>query len=239
MRRTSLFLCDLPIDSPGGDVNKKHNALVLGAMMDLSFNQVEAVFTERFAIPENRAVAFRGRLQHLQRLNFPSGVNTGRGKKASYGWKQIIQLVVALDLIDFGMTPDAAARSVRQETDRLIDAISKVIQAFETAAALAKALKKMRCPFGITQMAFASAYALTLQRDEDDPAYILVYSGKEFLARLNDDPAVEPAAACINLGSRMMLLGQLVGRVTKLAPLAVATDLIQWTRDWVAQESLS
>lgn len=207
--------------------------------MDLSFNQVEAVFTERFAIPEDRAVAFRGRLQHLQRLNFPTGVNTGRGKKASYGWRQIIQLMVALDLIDFGMTPDAAAKSVRRDTDRLIDAISKVILKFESAEALAIAFEEARCPFGMTQMVLVSAYALSVPRDKDDPAYILLYSGKEFVKLLTDDPAVEPTAAFINLGSRTMLIGQLVGRATTLEPSTVATDLIEWARDWVAQDSQS
>ena len=207
--------------------------------MNLTFNQVEAVFAQRFAIPSEKAVAFRGRLQHLQRLNFPSGVNTGRGTKASYGWVQIIQLMVVLDLIDLGITPDVAARGVKQGTDRLIDAIRSVISGFGTAEALAKALKKARCPFNITQMAIASAYALTFLHGSDEPTLILTQTGKEFTEQLNKDPAVEPAAAFINLGSRMMLVGQMVGRVVPLDAIEVAMELFKWSGDWADHDSLT
>jgi len=208
--------------------------------MELTFNQVEAVFTDRFAIPADKAVAFRGRLQHLQRLNFPTGVNTGRGKKASYGWMQIIQLMVALDLIDLGITPDVAARGVRRGTDRLLGAVSKVICTFETAQALAKALKKGRCPYGNTQMVVASAYALTLSQADTDPE-IQIQDGKEFTAKLTDDPGTEPARAFINLGARMMAVGQLVGTTVALDPIDVATDLIKWSwsSDWLDQDTQS
>ena len=207
--------------------------------MNLTFNQVEAVFAQRFGIPSEKAVAFRGRLQHLQRLNFPSGVNTGRGKKANYGWVQVIQLMVVLDLIDLGITPDVAARGVKQGTDRLMDAVCSVISGFETGEALAKALTKARCPFGITQMAIASAYALTLMHGRDEPTLILTQTGREFTDQLNKDPAIEPAAAFINLGSRMMLVGQMIGRVVPLDPIEVAMELFKWSGDWAEQGSVS
>jgi len=207
--------------------------------MNLTFNQVEAAFAHRFAIPQNKAVAFRGRLQHLQRLKFPTGVNTGRGTKASYGWMQVIQMMVALDLIDLGMTPDVAARSVRQGTDRLIAAVCSVISEFATPDALAKALKKARCPFGITKMAVVSAFALSFPRTDDESAVILTYSGKEFTEQLTKDPAIEPAAAFINLGSRMMVVGQSVGRTSGVDPIDVASDLLEWSSAWADQDSLS
>ena len=207
--------------------------------MELTFNQVEAVFTRRFDMPESKAVAFRGRLQHLQRLNFPTGVNTGRGKKASYGWLQIVQLMVALDLIDLGMTPDVAVRSVRQGTDKLIGAICEVISQFESADNLTTAMRKARCPFGMTRKALASAFALTFPQADDEPALILILDGPAFTEQLNKDPAVEPAAAFINLGSRMMLIAQLVGMVAAVEPRALATDLIQWSSHWLGQDSQS
>ena len=207
--------------------------------MDMTFNQIEAVFAQRFDIPPDKAVAFRGRLQHFQRLKFPTGVNTGRGTKATYGWVQIIQLMVALDLIDLGLTPDLATRSVRQNSDRLLGAIHKVVSSFESAEALAKALKKARCPFGITQFAVASVYALTLPRGDDHGAVIMTHAGKEFTEQLNEDPAVEPAAIIINLGARLTLVGQLIGRCSELEPIEVATDLMQWSSDWADEASQS
>lgn len=207
--------------------------------MDLTFNQIEAVFMQRFDIPDSRAVAFRGRLQHLQRLKFPDGVNTGRGTRASYGWMQTIQLMVTLDLIDLGMTPEVAVRSVRQGRDRLFVAICQLVSDFETTVSLVKALKKARCPFGITQMAVVSAYALTLPQGGAGSAVLLTFTGRKFTELLNDDPAIEPAAAYINLGSRMMLVGQLVGKVAALETTEVAIDLRQWAIHWVDQDRLS
>src|SRR4051812_22369853 len=125
--------------------------------MELTFSQLEAVFAERFDIPPGRAVAFKGRLQHLQRMELPEGSRTGRGTKAIYGWKQIVQLMVALDLLDLGLTPDVAARSVKQGTDRILGALHRIALEFDTPAAFAKALRKARCPFGKTQIAVASA----------------------------------------------------------------------------------
>jgi hypothetical protein len=207
--------------------------------MDLTFNQVEAVFSQRFGIPADKAVAFRGRLQHFQRLKFPAGVNTGRGTKATYGWVQVIQLMVALDLIDLGLTPDLATKSVRQNSDRLMEAVHKVVSSFESTEALAKALKKARCPFGITQFAVASVFALTLPRGDDQGAVIMTQAGKEFTEQLNKDPAVEPAAIFINLGARLMLVGQFVGRCAGLEPIEVATDLMSWSSEWANEDSLS
>lgn len=207
--------------------------------MNLTFNQVEAVFVQRFDIPDDRAVAFRGRLQHLQRLNFPQGVNTGRGKKANYGWLQVIQLTVALDLIDLGMTPDVAAKTVKQGSDRIIDAVSEVALAFETAQKLSKAMIKARCPFGITKIAVFSAYSLTFSRPDDQPGMILTYSGKDFLEQFAKDPAVEPTAAFVNLGARMMLVGQFVGRTTSLDPVKVADDLLGWANDRANEGTMS
>ena len=207
--------------------------------MDLTFNQVEAVFTRRFDVPESKAVAFRGRLQHLQRLNFPTDVNTGRGKKASYGWLQIVQLMVALDLIDLGMTPDVAVRSVWQGTDKLIGAICEVIAQFESADSLTEAMKNARCPFGMTRIALASAFALTFPQADDGPALILILDGPAFTEQLTKDPAVEPAAAFINLGSRMMLVAQFVGTAAAVELGVIAADLIEWSSHWLGQDSQS
>lgn len=53
------------------------------------------------------------------------------------------------------------------------------------------------------------------------------------------DPAVEPAAIIINLGARLILIGQLVGKCAALKPIEVATDLMQWSSDWADEDSQS
>ena len=60
----------------------------------------------RFDVDEERSGALRSRFQHLQRLSFPNGVNTGRGKKVDYGWWETLQVCLAFELIDQGLSPD-------------------------------------------------------------------------------------------------------------------------------------
>lgn len=209
------------------------------ARLELTFNQVEATFTQRFDVPPDRAVAFRGRLQHLQRLEIPEGSRTGRGIRATYGWKQLVQLMVALDLLDLGMMPDAAAKGVRKSSDLLLHSIHLTLMEFDSAAGVAKALKKARCPFAQTHIAVASAGALTFDRDGDPQPYVITFKGPEFLKRLTDDPAFEPAGTYIDLGSRLMLLGQLVGRTAGVEPSDIATSLLSWFSEWANADTAS
>jgi len=177
----------------------------------LAFKQVEAVFMERFGISEDRTIAFRGRLQHLQRLGFPDGVNTGKGKKAEYHWRQMIQLMTALDLIDLGFTPDAAGKLVRQNTHTLLDGVYEVVSGFNDQRELAHAIEHLQCPARLRRIIVASFVALTVsQGAEDAPGYFAVFNRVEFEAKLNDDPVTEPAAAFFDLGSRLILLAHII-----------------------------
>ncbi|HEX8583110.1 MAG TPA: hypothetical protein VF680_01710 [Allosphingosinicella sp.] len=207
--------------------------------MELTFNQVEMVFTQRFEVPQARAVAFRGRLQHLQRVEIPEGSRTGRGIKAVYGWKQLVQLMIALELLDLGVQPDVTARAVRKSSDTLLHSIYLTLLEFDTPAAVTKALKRARCPFAQTHIAVASAGALTFDRDGDPQPYVVTFKGPEFLKRLTDDPAFEPAGTYIDLGSRVMLLGQLVGRTAGLEPEEVASSLTAWFSEWANANTAS
>lgn len=211
--------------------------------MELLFKQVEAVFADRFGVGPERAVAFRGRLQHLQRLGFPDGVRTGSGKKAGYGWKQVIQLMVALDLIDLGFTPDTAIRRVKGNTDQLVAALYRVVSNFETQAKLAKAIQNERCPNSKTEIALTSAAALSFsQGAADDPGYLYAVSGSEFQRSFTDqrdEAAIAPAAAYIDLGARLMLIANRVGRMTAPNASETATDLRQWLEHQVHEDTLS
>jgi hypothetical protein len=60
-----------------------------------------------------RVGALKGRLQHFQRLGFPAGVNTGRGKPAEYGVSAILRIVVAFELLQLGLMPERAVGIMR------------------------------------------------------------------------------------------------------------------------------
>ena len=69
----------------------------------LSFGRLEAVLSTYFRIDPERSGTFRARLKQLQRLNFPSGVNVGRGVKFEYGLDHTLKLIVALELLALGL----------------------------------------------------------------------------------------------------------------------------------------
>jgi hypothetical protein len=69
----------------------------------LSFGRLEAVLSAYFRIDPERGGTFRARIKQLQRLNFPGGVNVGRGVKFEYGLDHALKLVVALELMSFGL----------------------------------------------------------------------------------------------------------------------------------------
>lgn len=53
------------------------------------------------------------RLKYLQRRRFPDGANPGAGGKVNYTLEQTLQVVIAFELLDGGVTPMAAAAIVR------------------------------------------------------------------------------------------------------------------------------
>jgi hypothetical protein len=78
---------------------------------ELTFNhsQVVDVLCHLNQIANDKRATFQARLKHLQRLKFPEGVNTGKGKPAQYKFSHLMQMVIAIELIQAGMTPQVAA----------------------------------------------------------------------------------------------------------------------------------
>lgn len=55
----------------------------------------------------------RTRLKYLQRMGFPSGSNSGRGRRATYDLDQLLQTLVVFQLIQLGLPPTRSLRTVR------------------------------------------------------------------------------------------------------------------------------
>jgi len=76
------------------------------------FAEVEAALAEIHGIAEEKRSAFSNRLKHLQRLGFPPGVNTGRGRAATYYAEHAFLLGVALQLNEFSISPERAIKII-------------------------------------------------------------------------------------------------------------------------------
>lgn len=72
-------------------------------------------------VADDKRSAFAGRLKHLQRMGFPPGVNTGRGRPAKYEPSQLFFLAVIFELNQFGVGPEKAAHMTDQNIHTLAD----------------------------------------------------------------------------------------------------------------------
>lgn len=70
-----------------------------------TFGQIEEILATIHNIADDRRVAFQGRLKHLQRWNFPTGSKPGKGRTLAYTVDHLFMMVMALELIQAGMTP--------------------------------------------------------------------------------------------------------------------------------------
>lgn len=113
-------------------------------MIQLKTRDVENVVARRFAIAEHGRTALRGRLEHLRRLGTPKGVQRGQGRAAVFGWEEVLQLAVAVELLNVGMTPDHAHSVVQNGRDDLLQGFAHF--AFDMAGGLHDAIEAKRAP---------------------------------------------------------------------------------------------
>jgi hypothetical protein len=83
-------------------------------MTGYSYAIVETALARVFRIkPADQKAFFRGRLQHLRRLGLPSkGAGRGGGLPRVYSDKETCELLIALELEEFGIDPVLAVRMV-------------------------------------------------------------------------------------------------------------------------------
>lgn len=74
-------------------------------VVDLTFGDVEATLAAMHRIRPEKRIAFRARLKHLQREGWPEGANTGTGKRFSYTLTALMQMALALELLQAGLSP--------------------------------------------------------------------------------------------------------------------------------------
>jgi len=87
--------------------------------LEYGFAEVERALASFHSIADDKRSAFVSRLQHLQKLKFPPGVNTGRGRAARYQPHHVFLIAIALQFNELGMNPDRAIRMIRRNLGEL------------------------------------------------------------------------------------------------------------------------
>lgn len=94
-----------------------------------SFGILEHALARYFEVLPEDTARFRARIKQLQRLEFPSGVNVGRGVKMPYNNEHLLKLVLAFELIDNGMTAKPATQLVEKQWARFRSGLGAVAMA--------------------------------------------------------------------------------------------------------------
>lgn len=81
-------------------------------MVEFSFGQIESVLSRVHDIDWPKRAAFISRLKHLQKQGIPRRGRPGKGRAGTFSPSQLMQMAVALELIQSGLPPKLAADMV-------------------------------------------------------------------------------------------------------------------------------
>lgn len=87
--------------------------------MDITYGQLEATLAAYLRIHPDRLGTFRSRIKQLQRLQFPPGVNIGRGGKMAYSLAHLFQMVTAFELLGFAIPAQTACTLAVEHWDTI------------------------------------------------------------------------------------------------------------------------
>lgn len=80
--------------------------------MKMTYGQLEQTLAAHLHVHPDKVPTLRSRIKQLQRLQFPPGVNVGRGSKMEYTGEHLLMLVTVFELIGFGLPAQTAANTV-------------------------------------------------------------------------------------------------------------------------------
>lgn len=81
-------------------------------MGTLTYGQTEEILASMTGIHPSRRPAFQSRLKQWQKMNFPEGVNVGRGVRAAYGGDQFYQLAFMIEVVRAGLPPERGVEAI-------------------------------------------------------------------------------------------------------------------------------
>lgn len=79
-------------------------------MQELRYKDVESGLVSLFGVPKNWLGAFRARIRHLRNIGVPELERVGSGTQLTYTRAQVLELVLAIELEQSGVTPRSVAK---------------------------------------------------------------------------------------------------------------------------------
>lgn len=206
--------------------------------MQMGSRDVESLLGARLGdtgLDPQRTLAFRGRFDRLRKLGCPAGVNTGKGRAAAYGWTQIIQLAVALDLINLGLTPEHAAEVATGHEQSLGFACLRLTQLIGSPRAIKRVVQNQKCPLPKTVFLLVDAGALSGFKQGETSTWpsLGLQEGKSIVEWLRSASAYEAANILIDLGTKVAQLIHLVAVWSSNEVAEIVADFTEWSETHV------
>lgn len=192
--------------------------------MEFSYKDVVETFFLKHQISAERKGAFKGRLQHFQRLGFPPGINTGKGKAASYKWRELILLGLALEYAEIGSTPDRSVAEVTKFSDVLISGVAQSLVVNDGPEEERKAF-----------LCIEVSALLPLKNEEDWNQEIQIFSVSEMRDVFSEFGVASMNSPYAIIDIRQFLAGLLtsMGEVLEASPSDIVSSLKLWARTTV------
>lgn len=83
-----------------------------GDQLRVSYAVLEGVIAALHAVGDDQHAALRGRMKYFQRMGFPAE-RPRRGSRTGYAVEDLLQVVVAFELLECGVAPIRAVRAAR------------------------------------------------------------------------------------------------------------------------------
>lgn len=91
-------------------------------MLGFGYSQIEDVIVDMSGVKDREMI--RRRFKYLQRMSYPPRSNSGRGRRTTLGLEQVLQVTVAVELMQVGASPTRAIRILRTNWDDLRPALA-------------------------------------------------------------------------------------------------------------------
>lgn len=176
---------------------------------------VEEILARTHHIEPGSRPALAARMRHFQRLGFPPGSNTGKGRRAAYGLDELLLFALAFELVQLGVTPERAST--------LLTDCSEIVLGEAKAALSSETIKGAERLLIIDPRALSSLQGESAAYDD----YLMVGGLADVRKRFRSRYVV-PRIAIIDLMSVIVALGRVVDEMC--ADVDVAADWLNWAQ---------
>jgi hypothetical protein len=180
----------------------------------LGYARVETALAQVYQAEHVQKTAFRGRLKHFRKLGIPQH-NPGKGGRIQYGMQDVWQLMVCLELAEFGIDPNLIVKIVRQHwavRGHFPQAISNAYRLRDSGNDLLVAVHANFMSWTWGEKLTQSEAGIFYQSGKLDPVLVRSFKESDHAAFLKAMRESGERAFVFNLGARIRAVEKALGQ---------------------------